>query len=144
MTILIRYARSSASSFIQTWAVTSDDHPHQVRTLLGLLLHPNVGAALVLETDADVAAAKAGAGLSYKRLVAAAATAGRAEDLAALSPTVLRLRLRDFGAELSAAASTATSLLPPLRAMARVPCAASSLIVAQQCGGSDAFSGDCD
>ena len=46
--------------------MTTDDHPHQVRTLLGLLLHPNVGAALVLETDADVAAAKAGAGLSYK------------------------------------------------------------------------------
>ena len=108
--------------------MTSNDHPHQVRTLLGLLLHPNVGAALVLETDADVAAAKAGAGLSYEKLVAAAATAGRAEDLAALSPTVLRLRLRDFGAELSAAASTATSLLLPLRAMARVPCASSSLI----------------
>ena len=103
-----------------------------------------MGAALVLETDADVAAAKAGAGLSYEMLVAAAAIAGRAEDLAGLSPTVLRLQLRDFGAELSAAASTATSLLPPLRAMARVPCAASSLIVAQQCGGSDAFSGDCD
>ena len=63
-------------------------------------------------------------------LVAAAATAGRADALATLSPTVIRLHLRDFGAELSAAASTATSLLPPLRAMARVPCAASSLIVA--------------
>ena len=37
--------------------------------------------------------------------------------------------------------SVGVRLLPELRAMRRERCAASSLVVAQQCGGSDAFSG---
>ena len=53
----------------------------------------------------------------------------------------LRLPQQDFGSELAAAAETAAELLPSLRAMQRVRCSASSLSVAQQCGGSDAFSG---
>ena len=112
-----------------------------VRTLLGLLLHPNVGAALVLQTEEDVAAAAAGRGVCYADLEQAARAAGREGALRALSHRVSTLRLLAFDAELASCAAQASELLPPLRAATREPCAASSLVVAQQCGGSDAFSG---
>ena len=123
-------------------ASAARNHHHLLRTLLGLLLHPNVGAALVLQTEADVAAAKAGAGISYPMLAEAASQhPERFAALGSLPHITLRLKMDDFTAELDAAAEAASTLLPDLRAMRRVPCAASSLIVAQQCGGSDAFSG---
>ena len=112
-----------------------------VRTLLGLLLHPNVGAAVVIETSADAAAARRGLGISYASLVEAAAATGRTDSLDALPLRLLRLAQQDFGGELAAAVETAAELLPSLRAMQRERCSASSLSVAQQCGGSDAFSG---
>jgi len=112
-----------------------------VRTLAGWLLHPNVGACLVLQTEEDVAAAAAGHGLSYTALKGEVERSGRADQLASLPHAALSLRLRDFGAELDAAEARARALLPEVTSCVRRRCPVSALSVAQQCGGSDAFSG---
>ena len=118
------------------------NHVHLVRTLLGLLVHPNVGAAVVLQSADDVAVASAaGGGVSYDTLKAAAEGSGHAARLASTPHLVRTLALHEFGVELADATAAAASLLPDLRAACRQPCAASALVVAQQCGGSDAFSG---
>ena len=143
----------------------SANHALLQRTLLGLLTHPNVGAALVLQTVEDVsmaaaaesssssaaAAAAAGreekeeaaaaAGVCYATLEASAARLGLSDDLQATPHSTLTLSLVDFGADLAVGIDAARLLLPTARACVREPCAASTLVVAQQCGGSDAFSG---
>ena len=140
----------------------SANHALLQRTLLGLLTHPNVGAALVLQTVEDVsmaaaaesssssAAAVAGrekeeaaaaAGVCYATLEASAARLGLSDDLQATPHSTLTLSLVDFGADLAVGIDAARLLLPTARACVREPCAASTLVVAQQCGGSDAFSG---
>ena len=88
-----------------------------------------------------MAAAAAGHGLSYAALQGEVERSGRAEQLASLPHAALSLRLRDFGAELDAAEARARALLPEVTSCVRRRCPASALSVAQQCGGSDAFSG---
>ena len=88
-----------------------------------------------------MAAAAAGHGLSYASLQGEVERSGRAQQLASLPHAALSLRLRDFGAELDAAEARARALLPEVTSCVRRRCPASALSVAQQCGGSDAFSG---
>jgi len=109
-----------------------------LRTLLGWMLHPNAGACVVLQTAADEAVA---GGISYDTLRAHALKAGRGAQLEALPHAVHTLPLRDFEGELQAAEAAARALLPEVATCARVRCPPSALQVAQQCGGSDAFSG---
>ena len=59
-----------------------------LRTLLGLLLHPNAGAVLVLQTAEDTAAAVRGEGIAFEALRAAAVAEGRAAELESLAPQV--------------------------------------------------------
>jgi altronate dehydratase len=128
---------------------TAANHGLLLRTLVGLLVHPNVGAAIVLEAAEDVALSgeassrsdKAPAGVSFAMLEQVAAELGHTARVRATPHVVRALALQDFGSELAAVESTALELLPALRAATRQPCATSALIVAQQCGGSDAFSG---
>ena len=122
-------------------ATAAANHEHLVRTLLGLIIHPNVGAAVVLQSSEDVAAAAAGRGVSYATIEAAASDIGHTDRLAGTPHIVRTLPLHEFGEELAAAADEAAKLLPALRRETRQSCAACALVVAQQCGGSDAFSG---
>jgi len=119
----------------------SNNRPLLIRTLTGWLLHPNVGACVVLQTVSDQVAADNGAGISYDTLRAHAIESGRAGQLEALPHAVRTLPLRDFEGELEAAEAAARVLLPEVASCARVRCPPSALQVAQQCGGSDAFSG---
>ena len=50
--------------------------------------HPNVGAALILQTESDAAAASGGVGIGYASLCELAERTGRASQLAALPPAV--------------------------------------------------------
>lgn len=111
-----------------------------VRTLLGLMMHPNVGAVLVLQTADDVSAAARGEGVDFAAL-RRAAEGGRRGDLASLAPQVLTLQLADFEAELAEAEAAVAPWPDSLASSERVSCSCAHLAVAQQCGGSDAFSG---
>ena len=157
----------------------SANHALLCRTLVGLLTHPNVGAAIVLETAEDAARYASVRGLSdgggadavgscvdrgatsssissississsistpggvcYATITASASESGLSERLASTPHRVCTVDLADFGGELGRAAVTARTLLPAARGCRRSKCAASALVVAQQCGGSDAFSG---
>ena len=79
--------------------------------------------------------------LRYAALTKMAASLGHTAKLNATPIIVQSLRLFDFGADLDTASDAVQQLLPAQRSAARQRCAASSLVVAQQCGGSDAFSG---
>ena len=76
------------------------NHAHLLRTLLGLSVHPNVGAALLLQTEEDVAAAATGGGVSYPMLQETAKAQGHGARLEATRHAVLTLRLHDFIEEL--------------------------------------------
>ena len=54
----------------------SNNRPLLIRTLTGWLLHPNVGACVVLQTVSDQVAAESGAGISYDTLRAHAIESG--------------------------------------------------------------------
>ena len=139
---------SASTSTNNSATATAANHAHLLRTLVGLLVHPNVGAAIVLEAadDAERSSSEPSSSSSsgpvcFSTIQNAANELGHGERLSATPYKVISLKLHEFGAELQQAAETAASLLRPLREAKRQPCAASALVVAQQCGGSDAFSG---
>ena len=114
-----------------------------LRTLLGLLLHPNVGAALVLSTAEDNRLSASGRGVNYTSLETFAAQNNRSRELEAVPHTAVTIATEVWTSELDRCESTLMPLLTVAERSERSQCPLSSLIVAQQCGGSDAFSGTC-
>uniref|UniRef100_A0A7S4BK84 D-galactarate/Altronate dehydratase C-terminal domain-containing protein n=2 Tax=Chrysotila carterae TaxID=13221 RepID=A0A7S4BK84_CHRCT len=106
-----------------------------------MLLHPNVGAAVVMQTGADEAASRRGAGVCYEDIKDFAISSGRDEELRALPHEQVQIRLDRWSEQLERISDLAARLVAPLYAQRRSRCAPRHLIVAQQCGGSDAFSG---
>ncbi|KAL3906067.1 MAG: hypothetical protein SGPRY_010687 [Prymnesium sp.] len=90
-------------------------------TLLGLLLHPNVGRALVLQSEEDVIAAGEGRGVDFEAIRAAADRENRRAELLALAPKVLTLLLTDFESELEQAEQTLSLWGEELSAQQRSP-----------------------
>ena len=100
-----------------------------------------LGLALFTLRNGRLADLQRGGGMCYENVASQARESKLEAQLEGTPHKVLELSLRDFRADLEAAASAAAAMLPGLRASARERCAASALVVAQQCGGSDAFSG---
>lgn len=123
----------------------SAHRPILLRTLLGLLLHPNVGAAVVLEHQLDAASATDGDGIGYASLHGWAQQTGRGAEMGAMPHQVVRVGSTGacWDADLDAAVAAVSHLLSAAGACHRTPCRLSGIIAAQQCGGSDAFSGTC-
>ena len=101
-------------------------------TLNAFVVHPNVGAALVVDYGSNEEA------VWGEDLQAAAAASG--VPLAATPHSFLRLT-GDLEADLAAGLEAVRAFLPQAAAAARSAQPATALSVAQQCGGSDAFSG---
>jgi altronate dehydratase len=119
--------------------------PILLRALLGLLLHPNVGGAVVLEHQHDVEAAARGDGLCYASLCGWADQTGRGAELQEVPHQVIRVGETGacWDADLAAAVAALSRLIPGAGAARRTCCPLAGLVAAQQCGGSDAFSGTC-
>jgi altronate dehydratase len=111
-----------------------DDRPHNFdllcTTLTAFMIHANVAAALVVDYGAEA--------VTCADLAAHAARAGL--PLADVPHRFLTLS-GALEADLATGMEVVTGWLPAANAAARVPCPASALSIAQQCGGSDAFSG---
>jgi altronate dehydratase len=101
-------------------------------TLAAFCVHPNVGAALLVDYGSNEEA------VWGEEVVAKAAQAGM--PLSAVPYSHVRLT-GDLQADLALGLERITHHLPTVQAAARTPQPTSFLSVAQQCGGSDAFSG---
>lgn len=101
-----------------------------LRTLAGYMLHPNVGAVLVIDAG-DV-------GVTNGMLREFAGTEGYALD--DVPHHFMSLR-RSFVDDLTQGKEIVKNWLPQVNAMGRTPQPLSELKIALQCGGSDAFSG---
>ncbi|GAA1557603.1 UxaA family hydrolase [Kribbella lupini] len=99
-------------------------------TLAGFALNPNVGAVLIVDTEEDVVS-----GQAIREFVAAQ---GYPEILV---PHAYFTRTGGFEADLTAAGKLIEPWLPVVDAQQRVEVPLSDLLIALQCGGSDAFSG---
>ena len=104
------------------------------RTLTAFMVHPNVAAALVVDYGSPDEA------LWCDDLQAWAAAHPAEAPLGLVPHKFLRLS-GDLEADLAAGAAVVESWLPAAAACARVPSSLEALSIAQQCGGSDAFSG---
>ena len=107
-----------------------------LRTLAGLIVHPNVGA--VLAVDALESNPTADPAITNAELEAYL----RAHDypLAAVPHRFFTLS-GDWQADLAEASATVERWLPDIAALQRTPQSLAHLNIALQCGGSDAFSG---
>ena len=107
-----------------------------LRTLAGLIVHPNVGAVLavdVLETHPDADHAISNAELeAYLR--------AHEYPLAEVTHRFFTLS-GDWEADLTEASATVERWLPEIATLPRTPESLAHLNIALQCGGSDAFSG---
>ena len=111
-----------------------DQRPNNVRfvlsTLAGFLVHPNVGAVLVVD-EADGALT----GEDLRKFM-------RTEDYPEISvPHAFFTRTGSFGQDLAAAARTVEPWIPAVASQERTKQPLTDLKIALQCGGSDAFSG---
>ncbi|GAB2555915.1 UxaA family hydrolase [Kribbella endophytica] len=99
-------------------------------TLAGFALNPNVGAVLIVDTEEDVVS-----GQAIREFVAA-------QGYPSLQvPHAYFTRARGFEADLTAAGKLIEPWLPVVDAQQRVEVPLADLLIALQCGGSDAFSG---
>lgn len=99
-------------------------------TLAGFALNPNVGAVLIVDTEEDVVS-----GQAIREFVGAQ---GYPEILV---PHAYFTRAGGFEADLTAAGRLIEPWLPIVDAQQRVEVPLADLLIALQCGGSDAFSG---
>ncbi len=107
-----------------------------LRTLAGLIVHPNVGA--VLAVDALETHPAADHAISNVELEAYLRT--HDYPLAAVAHRFFTLS-GDWEADLAEASATVERWLPDIAALQRTPESLAHLNIALQCGGSDAFSG---
>ncbi|MDJ0755489.1 MAG: UxaA family hydrolase [Ardenticatenaceae bacterium] len=108
----------------------SNNQPYLLRSLAGYMVHPNVGAVLVIDAGH--------VGVTNDMLRELAGREGYAVD------DVLHhfMSLRGpFAADLTQGKEIIKNWLPQVNAMGRTPQPLSELKIALQCGGSDAFSG---
>ncbi|MGC4937406.1 UxaA family hydrolase [Kribbella sp. DT2] len=99
-------------------------------TLAGFALNPNVGAVLIVDTEEDVVS-----GQAIREFV-------EAQGYPALKvPHAYFTRAGGFEADLTAAGKLIEPWLPVVDAQQRVEVPLADLLIALQCGGSDAFSG---
>ncbi|MQA01845.1 MAG: altronate hydrolase [Streptosporangiales bacterium] len=101
-----------------------------LRALAGFLVHPNVGAVLVVDEP--------GAAITGSDVTAFMAAHGYPEIAV---PHAFFTRAGSFSGDLAAAAEHVEAWLPALAAQERTEQPLSDLKIALQCGGSDAFSG---
>ena len=104
-----------------------DDYRQTLRTLVGLAVNPNVGAALVV-------------GLGCEGLQAEAVR----EELEAAGTRVAALVIQDHGGTrgtVDEGARLAAEMAAELERTDRVPCEASGIVLGLECGGSDPTSG---
>ena len=107
-----------------------------LRTLAGLIVHPNVGA--VLAVDTPELHTTAGQSISNAELESYL----RAQNYPLAEVTHLFYTLTgDWQADLTAASATVERWLPEIATLPRTPQSLAHLNIALQCGGSDAFSG---
>ena len=107
-----------------------------LRTLAGLIVHPNVGA--VLAVDAPESHATADRAISNAELEAY--LRANHYPLAEVPHRFFTLS-GDWQADLAEASATVERWLPDIAALPRTPESLAHLNIALQCGGSDAFSG---
>ncbi len=101
-----------------------------LRTIAGFCVHPNVGAAVLVEEARAVVDARAVFG----------AINARGIDLPTLRIATLT-RTRSFTEDLERGTALVRDLIPVVAGDRRAPASAAHLSLALQCGGSDAFSG---
>jgi len=109
-----------------------DDHRILQRVIAGYASHPNVGATVVISLGCEVNQAQPIVQLAVSPPYSA--PSGR--------PPVITIQ-REGGTRkaVEAAVAEIAQLLPRVNAARRVPCPASDLVVATNCGGSDGYSG---
>ncbi|MCY4081000.1 MAG: UxaA family hydrolase [Caldilineaceae bacterium] len=107
-----------------------------LRTLAGLIVHPNVGA--VLAVDTPELHPTAGQSISNAELESYLRTQNY--PLAEVTHRFYTLT-GDWQADLAEASATVKRWLPEIAALPRTPQSLAYLNIALQCGGSDAFSG---
>ncbi|MEV6284059.1 UxaA family hydrolase [Kribbella sp. NPDC051770] len=99
-------------------------------TLAGFALNPNVGAVLIVDTEEDLVS-----GTAIREFAAAQGYPSL------LVPHAYFTRSGGFEADLTAAGQLIEPWLPVVDAQQRVEVPLADLLIALQCGGSDAFSG---
>eukprot|EP01062_Namystynia_karyoxenos_P007250 TRINITY_DN12547_c0_g1_i1.p1 TRINITY_DN12547_c0_g1~~TRINITY_DN12547_c0_g1_i1.p1 ORF type:complete len:987 (+),score=314.53 TRINITY_DN12547_c0_g1_i1:80-2962(+) len=117
-------------------AAAQNNHALIMRAISGFMVHPNVGAVLVIAAPPSQSPTVT---LDHLRDHTAASPAAYPVDSVAHAYFTLS---SDWGADMERAAGLVTTeLLPAAAKFSRSPQPMSALRIAQQCGGSDSFSG---